>query len=66
MQRFSDTWRATVGSTAISIIDSVFQNSDDDFSTDDERQAFAEGQLEHLYFLYGETESKVRMVCVFF
>jgi hypothetical protein len=54
-----------LGSTAITIVNSVFENSDDDFSTDDERRVFAEEQVEHLYFLYGDTESKVRIICIF-
>ena len=59
MQRVSDSWRATAGSTAIIVINTVFENSDGDFLTDDDRQAFAQQQLDSLEFLYGDVESMV-------
>ena len=65
MQHISDTWRATIGSTAISLIDYVFKNSEDEFTTDNERQVFAKEQLEELNFIYGDTTSKVRMLFIF-
>jgi hypothetical protein len=59
MQRVSDSWRATAGSTAISVINTVFENSDDNFLTDDDQQAFAQRQLNSLEFLFGDVESTV-------
>src|ERR1700736_3078823 len=65
MQRISDTWHATIGSTAISLIDYVFKNSNDEFTTDNEHQVFAKEQLEEHSFIYGDTKSKVRMLFIF-
>jgi hypothetical protein len=47
------------GSMAIIVINTVFKNSDDDFLTDDDQQAFAQRQLSSLEFLYGDVESMV-------
>ena len=41
MQCISDTWHATFGSTAIAIINSVFEHSSDEFATDEDCKAFA-------------------------
>ena len=65
MQRVSDSWRATAGSTAISVINTVFENSDDNFLTDDDRQAFAQRQLDSLEFLFGDVESTVWTIFLF-
>jgi hypothetical protein len=65
LQRASDSWRATIGSTAITVAISVFENSDDDFS-DEDRQAFAQEQLDTLAFLYGDIESEVCMSFICF
>jgi hypothetical protein len=48
-----------MGSTAIAIVNSVYENSNDEFPTDDDRQEYAEQQLDDLEFLYGDTDSKV-------
>ena len=65
MQHVSDSWRTTIGSMAITIINSICENSDDNFLTDNKRQVFAKEQLEGLYFLYGEMQSKVWKVLYF-
>ncbi|KAF8521077.1 hypothetical protein BU17DRAFT_88282 [Hysterangium stoloniferum] len=57
MQCISDSWHATFGSTAITIIKSIFENSEDGFSTDDDDQVFAQHQLDNLEFLYRDTDS---------
>ena len=49
-----------IGSTAITIINSVFENSEDDFSIDDNRKVYAQEQLDSLKFLYGYIEVTVR------
>jgi hypothetical protein len=59
MQCVYDLWRATMGSTAIAIVNSVYENSNDKFPTEDDRQEYAEQQLDNLEFLYGDTNSKV-------
>jgi hypothetical protein len=60
MQRASDSYRATYGSTSITVINSVFNNDEDgDYLTDDARQAFAQYQLDNLEFLYGDIDSTV-------
>jgi hypothetical protein len=59
MQRVYDSWRATMGSTAIAIVNSVYENSNDELPTDDDHQEYAEQQLDDLEFLYGDTDSKV-------
>ena len=47
------------GSTANTIINSVYENSGDNFLADGEHQAFAQYQLKSLEFLYGDIDSKV-------
>jgi hypothetical protein len=47
------------GSIAIIVINTVFKNSDDDFLTGDDQQAFAQRQLNSLEFLHGDIESMV-------
>jgi len=59
MQHVCDSWHATFGSTAITIVNSVYENSRDEFPTDEDRREFATQQLEDLEFLYGDTDSKV-------
>jgi hypothetical protein len=65
MQRISDSWRATIGSTSVTIINCVFENDPDDFSTDDDRQDFANRQLDTLEFLYGDTKAEVQTFILF-
>ena len=59
MQHASDLWHPTFGSMAITIINTVYENSDDDFLTNNDCQVFIKQQLKDLNFLYGDTESKV-------
>jgi hypothetical protein len=52
MQRVSDSWCSTIGSTAIAIV-LTFCNANADLKDSDEnRQEFAAQYLEHLRFLY--------------
>jgi hypothetical protein len=48
-----------MGSTAITIVNSVYENSNNKFPTDDDRQEYAKQQLDDLEFLYRDTDSKV-------
>jgi hypothetical protein len=54
MQRVSDSWRSTMGSTAITVVlafcNAKFKDSDED------RQEFATFYLEHLRFLYQKSD----------
>ena len=59
MKCVSDTWHATFVSTAIAIINSVFEHSSDKFPTDEDRKAFTQEQLDSLEFLYGDVTMKV-------
>lgn len=59
MQCISNTWHATFGSTAIAIINSVFEHSPDEFATDEDCKAFAQEQLDSLKFLYRDIITKV-------
>ena len=52
MQRVSDSWCSTIGSTAIAVV-LAFCNANADLKNSDEnRQEFAAQYLEHLRFLY--------------
>jgi hypothetical protein len=54
-------WRSTFASTAVAILDALFE--DLGLNTDDERQAFAASALENYTFLYRdvyERNGKVR------
>ena len=57
-QRACDSWRATIGSTAIAAANSVFESCDD--YSDEECQGLAQEQLGTLAFLYGDIEFEVR------
>ena len=59
MQHVSNTWCATFGSTAIATINSVFEHSPDEFTTDEDYKAFTQEQLDSLEFLYGDITMKV-------
>ena len=54
MQCVSDTWCATLGLTAIAIINSVFEHSPDEFATDEDCKTFTQERLDSLKFLYGD------------
>ncbi|KAI0248045.1 hypothetical protein BJV78DRAFT_850438 [Lactifluus subvellereus] len=56
VQRVSDSWRRTIGSTAIAIV-LAFCNSNPDLKdSDEERQEFATYYLEHLRFVYENSD----------
>ena len=59
MQHISDSWHATFGSTAIAIINNVFESSTKDFSEEEACIHFAQEQLDTLQFLYGNVTAKV-------
>jgi hypothetical protein len=64
MQHVSDLWCATIGSTTITVVNSVYEYSKDDFPTDGDCQEFSEQQLDDLEYLYRDTDSKVQTVCI--
>ena len=59
MQHLYNSWHATIGSTAITVVNCVYESSRDEFPTDEDRQEFAKQQLEDREFLYGKVDSKV-------
>ena len=59
MQHVSDSWHATFGSIAITIVNNVFESSTKDFSEDEACIHFAQEQLDTLQFLYGDATAKV-------
>jgi hypothetical protein len=63
MQRVSDTWRSRFGSTAMHLINSFF-SSDETFDTDESRQDFAKEAIRTRSFLYADTTSPNRKVCM--
>jgi hypothetical protein len=56
MQRVSDSWRSTMGSTAIAIVLAYCNNTPSLEDSDKERQAFAVDELEKLRFIYETSE----------
>jgi hypothetical protein len=55
-QRVSDTWRTVIGSTGLSVVNTFFE-SKEDLKTDEARKQVAQEGLEHLKFLYSNTNS---------
>jgi hypothetical protein len=55
-------WCALFGSAALTIVNALFNNSED-FNTDDARVTFAKGQLSNLAFLYSKAEGNDKLVC---
>lgn len=58
LQRVSDSWRNTIGSTANTVLTNFFESSEG-FDTDWSRQNFASDQLEDSKFLYSDTQGTV-------
>jgi hypothetical protein len=55
-QRVSDTWRSSIGSTGLLVVN-MFIESQGDTLTDEDRQRLAAKALKDLKFLYSNTES---------
>jgi hypothetical protein len=65
MQRVSDSWRSTMGSTAIAVV-LAFCNANLDLKNSNEnRQEFAAQYLEHLCFLYHKANGDDTKVNIF-
>jgi hypothetical protein len=56
MQRVCDSWRSTMGSTAIAVVLAYCDATDEFKLSDRNRQNFATDYLEHLRFLYQDSE----------
>ena len=56
MQRVSDSWRSTMGSTAIAIVLAFCDGNPDLKDSDENRQEFAAEYLEELRFLYQKSD----------
>jgi len=57
-QRSSDSWRSAIGSSALSIVNALF-DANDEFNTNEARQNFATDIIESLGFVYENTDSEV-------
>jgi len=57
-QRVSDSWRSTIGSAALAIVNAFF-DANEEFETNEARQEFATDMIENLGFLYENTDSEV-------
>jgi hypothetical protein len=56
MQRVSDSWRSTMGSTAIAVVLAFCNENPELKDSDENRQEFATQYLEHLRFLYQKAD----------
>jgi len=56
-QRVSDSWRSTIGSAALAIVNAFF-DANEEFETNEARQEFATDMIENLGFLYENTDSE--------
>ena len=57
-QRVSDSWRSTIGSAALAIVNAFF-DANEEFETNEARQKFAADIIKNLGFLYENTDSEV-------
>ena len=58
MQRTSDSWRNPMASSTQTSLTAFFE-SNEEFNTDESRQAFATDYLKDMKFLYSNTQSAV-------
>lgn len=58
MQRVCDSWRSTMGSTAIAVVLAFCNDTPELRLSDRNRQDFATEYLEHLRFLYEKAEGE--------
>lgn len=58
MQRVSDSWRSTIGSTAIAVVLAFLNGNPELKDSDENRQEFAMDYLEHLRFLYKKSDGE--------
>jgi hypothetical protein len=58
MQRVSDSWRSTMGSTAITVVLAFCNEHPDLKNSDINRQEFAKNYLEDFRFLYHKSEGE--------
>lgn len=56
MQRVSDSWRSTMGSTAIAVVLAFCNGNPELKDSDENRQEFATDYLENLRFLYQKSD----------
>jgi hypothetical protein len=56
MQRVSDSWRSTMGSTAIAVVLAFLNSNPELKDSDKNRQEFATDYLEHFRFLYQKAD----------
>ena len=56
LQRVSDSWRSTMGSTAIAVVIAFCNANPELKNSDKNRQEFAAEYLEHLRFLYHKAD----------
>jgi hypothetical protein len=70
LQRLADSWRSSIGSTALSVLIAFFESQEDLKDSDDGRAEFAEFALDKLRFCYkkadGNDEEVGIRVCVVF
>jgi hypothetical protein len=57
-QRASDSWRSATGSSALAIVNGLF-DADEGFETNEARQEFATDIIENLGFVYENVDSEV-------
>jgi hypothetical protein len=57
MQRVSDSWCSTMGSTAIAVVLAFCNENSDLKNSDEDRQEFATQYLDNLRFLYEDSDS---------
>ena len=65
MQRLADSWRSSIGSTALSVLIAFFESHENLKDSDDNRAEFAEYALDKLRFCYKKANGDDEEVGVF-
>jgi hypothetical protein len=65
LQRLADSWRSSIGSTALSVLIAYFESRDDLRDSDENRAEFAECALDKLRFCYKKANGEDEEVSLY-
>jgi hypothetical protein len=65
LQRLADSWRSSIGSTALSILIAFFESQDNLRDSDESRAEFADDALDKLRFCYKKADGDDEEVSVY-
>ena len=66
LQRLADSWRSSIGSTALSVLIAYFESRDDLQDSDESRAEFANYALDKLRFCYKKADGDDEEVSVYY